>query len=148
MVDVELEAHDGKMVNIFFRLELLICPFLIKIHHVNTIFGKNVKKFLWFLNRPLQGHFCGFCVKCWIIMIEIYVRFDLLTNKVRQGFPWDFQRIKSQQCYVCSWWSFKCHKLFFSQEHLFVDVLTLLFNIYLSDHLNLVLAIIIRTINS
>ena len=137
------------MVNIFFRLELLICPFLIEIHHVNTIFGKNVKKFLWFLKQTFTGTFLWFlCYKCWIIMIEIYVRFDLLTNKVRQGFPWDFQRIKSQQCYVCSWWSFKCHKLFFSQEHLFVDVLTLLFNIYLSDHLNLVLAIIIRTINS
>ena len=47
-VDVELEAHDGKMVNIFFRLELLICPFLIKIHHVNTIFGKNIKSFCGF----------------------------------------------------------------------------------------------------
>ena len=59
-VDVELEAHDGKMVNIFFRLELLICPFLIKIHHVNTIFGKNVKKFLWFLKQTFTGTFLWF----------------------------------------------------------------------------------------
>ena len=49
------------MVNIFFRLvELLICPFLIKIHHVNTIFGKNVKKFLWFLKQTFTGTFLWF----------------------------------------------------------------------------------------
>ena len=85
--------------------------------------GKNVKKSFCGFKTNLTGTLLWFfCVKCWIIMIEIYVRFrfDLLTSKVRQGFPWDFQRIKSQQHYICSWWSFKCHKLlFFSLEYLF-----------------------------
>ena len=50
------------MVNIFFRLELLICPFLIEIHHVNTIFGTKVKKFLWFLKQTFTGTFLWFFV--------------------------------------------------------------------------------------